>query len=349
MDSFVARQLAQLAPVHSIGTLVQIGGSLAGLADYLSLDIDNIAVAQADPGIAAQARKAAADDTRVAISDDPITVKGGSAVLHRFNLSGVSSLRAPLGLKTLFPGLVTQDKIPAQACALDVFLKSVKGLGTDKNHVLRLGLTGEEYDIVTTLKALGVLDRFASVFVIVTKEAAFQDTQSGAALIAFLEGCGYLAIGCDVSGDPELPEYHMLRSDQAQQVPQLQSQNAQHTTQIEDLEKSADFNLRKSTTLQNLVDIQDADIFDLTQKYGALVRTNQDYQLVLAQLQTRLSAAAKYLEQSGDLTAIVQDTSSQTGTTAAKAANTASEIKAPKSVGTTGRATSAKAKSKVKK
>lgn len=302
MADFVARQLAHSAP-RGVQSIVQIGGSVAGIQDYLTLNVPHILLAPGDPTLVSVAQQTAGDDPRVVVNDRAINARGGAALLRQYSMPGLHSLRTPLGIKTLFPGLVVTNEIPLQAMAVTSFLDSAIGLASGDNHVLRLGLTGEEHDIVTTLGAQGMLARFSHVFVTATVAAAFHGTVPGRTLVALLESYGYVAIGRDTKSDPELPEIHMARSAHAieaitlrQTVKTMQAQINKQTARLEKLEQTAAYDADKKAALERLIEVQENDLEDLQRRFGTLIRTNQELQNTLGMVQTRLAAAADYLE-----------------------------------------------------
>ncbi|WP_204115912.1 hypothetical protein [Shimia biformata] len=230
MTGFRAGILGAIAEGGSYDVLLHLGaGSGRDLAACLATDIPRLVLTEADPVRARALRRAAGKDPRVEILDLAVTDHNGPATLHHLSLPDRSGLRAPTGLKTLYPGLRALGETDVEAIDLPTLLtrtalpdpRSPSGPGTG---ILILDGHGEEAVILEQLDAAGRLIGFTDILLRLPALPLYEGAPDGDALQSWLEARDYRVAAEDRS-DPDLPEMHFRfgaqtgRSGRAGQVP----------------------------------------------------------------------------------------------------------------------------------
>jgi hypothetical protein len=143
----------------------------------------------------------------VTIVPAAITRATGPVKLHRFNLTQAAALRPASGLKTLFPGLLETGQIDVQTQTVEAVVQ-MSDLDSGGEHVLILGVAGEEMAVIDALIALEALQRFDHVIVPLPSLPLYAESADGPAIRTRLEAFGFSITSQDLS-DPNLPFVYM--------------------------------------------------------------------------------------------------------------------------------------------
>lgn len=133
------------------GTILHLGAGLCRELDaYLETAAEQIVLVEPDPEAAQGLRERTATEARVTVIEAAVAGEGGEATLHRYSVSGLSTLHPLKTLPTQWPGLREIAQLQVKALDMAQLLEQVT-LEEDKQHWLVIETPGEEKQVLLTI------------------------------------------------------------------------------------------------------------------------------------------------------------------------------------------------------
>lgn len=157
-----------------LGHVLHIGAGLCdALPDYLAAGSDAVMLVEPDPDTALILRAQTTAYPHVSVRENAVSANTEKQLLHRFSFANLNSLRTPIGLMNLFPGLDSFGQHPVQVLDPADFVRALN-LPDTANHMLVLEAPGEAMGILQALDAAGLLDGFRYLRICEGREALYE-------------------------------------------------------------------------------------------------------------------------------------------------------------------------------
>ena len=203
MQTFLSNLSQPLAHVVHIGA-----GTGEAVPVWQAAGARMITLIEGDPGIAEQLETQVGAHEGVRVVQAVVSGDLRERAFRRMNFPDLNSLRAPTGLKQLFPGLKTLSKDlvqPVDPASLVAPLGlSDTGIEAGTNLLL-IEAPGEALGILKALAAADLLLHFDRVQLIEARESLYNKAPPAADIAAYLVEAGFSAAFADDSPDPEQP------------------------------------------------------------------------------------------------------------------------------------------------
>ena len=205
MTELLTKALADIAPKGGPGAILHLGaGQASEAAAYLASPARAIVLVEPQPGLAADLQARAAAEPRITLRQAAVAAKAGTAVMQRFNLAEMSSLRAPSLLRKLYPGLRQTETLKVPAVTFADLAKALPAAQPGVPDLLVIDVCGEEGVVIGALAARADRHRFGAVVVQAGVAALFEGAAEMAGIVAQMEAAAFRLRGQDLS-DPDRP------------------------------------------------------------------------------------------------------------------------------------------------
>jgi FkbM family methyltransferase len=180
------------------------------LEQFLALPARQIVLVEPNPDCQPTLAERANGDERVSLM--PLAADGtgdrpSPAPLNVWNVSAFSSLRAPTGLRALFPGLRREATPMVDTVSIDALLTRLQLRECGKN-LLIVDVPGEDVAILQRMAEADLLGPFARVILRGATGALFEKAPPAAVGLALLTEYGFRETARDES-DPDFVEYRL--------------------------------------------------------------------------------------------------------------------------------------------
>ena len=192
-------------PGAALGTILHIGAGFGGdLAAYLASGAERIILVEPDAAALAVLRPLVAGQDRVTLIPVAVTPEPGLTRLNRFNFADLNTLRQPVGITTIFPGLqvLSQDIVAVETPA-DLLARGL--LSYMRPNWLVIEAPGEELAILTALDAAGQLEPFETLVLQGAREIYFAGSTAIDAVLDWLKSRHFTKDLVHLPLDPDRP------------------------------------------------------------------------------------------------------------------------------------------------
>lgn len=234
----LAGALAALAAEGGIGLVLDLGaGEAPALEACLAAGAAHVALVEPNPALHHRLAQRLADRPQISLHPLAVAGRAGVAPLQVFNLAPLSSLRAPTGLRALFPGLRRTAAPEVTTCDPAGLLARLPPPG-EAPDLLVIDTPGEEATVIEGLAAAGALDRFGLVLLRCGTGEDYAGSLPAAALCHRLEDLGWRCRAADAAEDPDRPWFTFRPDPRAQALARLQAEQAGEAARRQALEAS---------------------------------------------------------------------------------------------------------------
>ncbi|SEG45335.1 hypothetical protein [Billgrantia desiderata] len=180
-----------ISALHRVdGIILHLGaGKCRELDTYLETAAEQIVLVEPNPEAAQGLRQRAEADPRVKVIEAAVAGQGGTAKLHRYNVSGLATLHPLKTLPTQWPGLREVAQLQVKALDMAQLLGRVT-LAEDKQHWLVIETPGEEKQVLRALREHDFPQRFAHLSLTIGSLTP-QVEEARPVLLQALEETGY--------------------------------------------------------------------------------------------------------------------------------------------------------------
>src|SRR5690554_1213798 len=284
-------------------TIIHIGaGQASELPQWLEAGAKQIVLVEPNPGLAEQLRQRTAQHPQVTVLEAAITTNPANNQLHEYNLPEASSLHAPTGLKTLFPGLKAIATHTVATLDPEQLLAD-HGPESGQPAMLVLQTPGEEHAIIQALISCGQLNRFGDLHLAANPEPYYQGSASAEQTLQALVEHGY-DITQNNQQDPDWPTWYLARDLQKDIIEALKKELEEKKQTLETLAKQkADAEQQAGQEVNNLnqqLTQKEKQLSDLARKNENLSHAEEAFSAKAQQLAERnakLEESQKQLEQ----------------------------------------------------
>lgn len=184
--------------------IIHIGaGDCGELGSYMALQPKRVVLVEADPKRAKGLSRRIAGMSGVEVLPLAIDADKGRKSFRVFNLPDWNSLRAPDGLKRLFPGLRLLREMEVETVSVLDLMERI-GLDAGEDNWLVVDAPGSEAAIVETLCEAGQLDCFGSIVLHCGRDSLYEGSASAEEILGFLRQHGYKSVSPSSGSDPDL-------------------------------------------------------------------------------------------------------------------------------------------------
>ncbi len=223
-----------------VGHILHIGaGTGSDIPDYLDASPAAVTLIEPDPGALPKVQQAAQGHDNFQVIEAAISPDPKAGPLHRFTFGDLNSLRAPTGLRDLFPGLEELDSEPVTLRDPVVLVEGLD-LDPDRAHVLVIEAPGEALAIVQALDTAGLLARFTAVRVQEGQEPLYEGAGTLPQVQAVLTAAGFSLDAPIDDTDPERPILSVMIDRVALRQQALEGDLEQLRAERDQLDKAAD-------------------------------------------------------------------------------------------------------------
>jgi len=189
-------------------TIVHVGAGLCSELDaWRGTGAGRIVLVEPNPELLPELRRRTAEDERVEILPFAVAAEGGEGTLQVFNLSEVSSLREPTGLRALLPGLEIVDQHQVETITIDELLEKIASDPEGENWLV-VEAPGEEAVVIEYLEEGERLQWFDRIILRAGRATLYEGARSAEELVNDLDGQGYFKEGAIDLADADWPRYH---------------------------------------------------------------------------------------------------------------------------------------------
>lgn len=203
MQTFLSNLTQPLAHVVHIGA-----GAGEGVPAWREAGAKTITLIEGDPGIAELLEAQVGADDGVRVVQAVVSGDLRERAFRRMNFPDLNSLRAPTGLKELFPGLKTLSKElvqPVDPARLIAPLDLPDAGAENGTNLLVIEAPGEALGILKALAAADLLLRFDMIHLTEAREPLYNKAPPAADILSYLLEAGFSGAFEDNPDDPEMP------------------------------------------------------------------------------------------------------------------------------------------------
>lgn len=243
--------------------IIHLGaGHCRELDDYLATGAGRIVLVEANPAIVQVLHRRTSNLAHVEVIPTAVAETGGKALLTILNLPAFSSLRAPTGLRKLFPGLRPRGQVEVETTS-PVDLIDAGRLDSDRENMLVIDVPGEEAVVLDVLRTSGRLDRFATIVLHCGKTALYEGGQDADVLLRALEKDGYDAVRIEDGTDPDRPGWVLRRN-----IHKIENQELR--ARVDELTRARDEQAKLAADRQARIDTLEATLPEMDERQRLL-------------------------------------------------------------------------------
>lgn len=253
--------------------VVHLGaGAVSAASKYARSGMKTVVLGSVDPQDMPGLRQQATSLKSIQVASGPISPSGAAVVLHRYNHKALNGFLEPEeALFELFPGLQNRGELCVETLAVAQWVQDstsvIKGKG-----LLVIEVPGQGGDILSALSEAGCLERFQFVRLQEGRKQLYKGGSTSAQLRRELETLGYAVWEEAAAEDPARPYLIGWR-------------NAPEQTRAKEVQAN-----------RQALDLCEADLAELQQRYGALLQEKEDLEELLGQLVKHVETAEKTLQ-----------------------------------------------------
>ena len=283
--SLWSRTLKSLSDTAPIGAIVHLGAGEGRLVpDFLNAGARHIVLQEPNRAFHAALKRRCEDEPTLDVQESALSATSGQQPFMSFNVARQSSLRQPTQLLALYPALKEVRKTVLETVTLDQMLQSV-AMDANLEHILIIDCPGEEKTAVEQLADLPPAKAFTHVFLRAGCMPLYHGSLGADALAEQLKSQGF-----EIKGESHADaDFTHLVLTKARVKPD--QENGSETSQGEDprIAEIRDLH-RKLDQSERLAERLHADLEDLRDRYGKLLKHSENQADLLGQLAGRLGA-----------------------------------------------------------
>lgn len=204
--------------------IVHLGAGLCSeLDDYLVSGSKRVMLVEPNPDIVRALRRRTERLDNVEVVASAVAPTDGTASLKVYNFPAFSSLRAPSGLRNLFPGLRLSKEVMVETVKATRLIDT-SGLDRRQCNWLIVDAPGEEHAILDELARHGQLDLFEILVLHCGVTPLFEGGVRSVQLLQELAEHGYEVVRRDEEPDPDRPRWVLRKNKVVMRIIALQSQ-----------------------------------------------------------------------------------------------------------------------------
>lgn len=301
-------------------TILHLGaGRCSEFAEYDASGARRIVLVEANPEVARYLRETYGHDERVEVVERAVSDAAGHGELRLFNVKELSSLREPVGLRELYPGLRETERVSVEVVSLPGL---VSELEIERDHVnwLVMDAPGEEATLAKVLCSGGFADVFDRATLHASPVARYDGTASYTELVAMLEGCAYEVQSQD-DADPDrlvatlfrdavrvenaalherLEAAETLAAERAEEITRLTGEREELSATVSGLREqlsSVQSDLERRTAEQRELESQNRQsekrVVELQERLAAMSKENETHARTVEELREKVAALTK--------------------------------------------------------
>ena len=274
-------------------TVLHIGaGRTTELESWLEHDsVESVILVEAHPYLAEQLRLRTSTMPQVTVLEMAVSSETDLDQLHEYNLPEFSSLRLPLGLRQIFPGLKIEQSYTVDTIDLEQFFKEYLPQ-EDKSAHLIIEAAGEETALVQALVASSYLERVSTLTLVAGSDALYEGSKPAIELLELLKENGYELYN-QKSLTPEFAQWSLQRNQLKDELMRTQKK-LEHTKaaflQEKNSSQQAVNNLKSELEeLNSLIEKQVVEFKEsLASKESEFAKRREGHKIVLKTLRLEL-------------------------------------------------------------
>lgn len=285
MSGVWASWISQIDRNQELDTIVYLGAGYGrNLSNLRATNARRIVLVEPNPSLRDALKAEAANDARITIMPEAISARTGDAPFNIFNAASFASLRAPVGLLEVLPGLKLEETITVETVTPQDLFQSLK-LAPEGVHALVLDVPGEDATVVDVLATMDVVP-FEHVMMCCAGRSLYEGLPASADLPVRLDAKYYKVV--DQYLDDTVFLKFWLRYDKTQQT----LEHVQNASAVQ----IADLRTEQTALTQQMSDAQG----NAGQQLEALAQERSRQQTELATLTQKLGAAYEQAAQRSD-------------------------------------------------
>ncbi|MEP5568779.1 MAG: hypothetical protein ABJN62_13145 [Halioglobus sp.] len=279
----------QVQGLKSPDTILHLGaGTCRELDAYQSLAPRQIILVEPNPELVEILQSKANSAQNIHIRESAVSSQASDNCLQIMSDPNFSSLREPVGLLELFPGLRVERQLNVDLLDINGLVEALE-LNASLSHMLFIDTPGVEAELLNAMIRSGAIESFCDIFIRTGTDTFYAGELSAQDLSADLDRLGYKTMGQPDQSDPDFPVTHL----------HLDRQFVENQKLVAELEE-AQQNFEKT---QNQLQEQNALLADKDQHIESLNQRNQEQGALLADKDQQIESLNQRDQEQGALLA----------------------------------------------